>query len=85
MAKSNQSGMILPPDYGEWLASLKQRIQRARSRAVLAMNQEQIRLYHSIGQDILERQAQQGWGSKVITQLSSDLKEAFPEIKGFSS
>jgi predicted nuclease of restriction endonuclease-like (RecB) superfamily len=30
------------------------------------------------------RQAQQGWGARVIARLASDLREAFPEIKGFS-
>src|SRR5699024_8787075 len=37
-----------------------------------------------IGQDILERQSKQGWGSKVIERLSHDLRDAFPEMKGFS-
>lgn len=41
-------------------------------------------LYWQIGRDILERQAQQGWGSKVIERLARDLREAFPEVKGFS-
>ena len=53
----SENPLALPPDYGEWLQGLKQRIAGARSRAVLAMNEEQIRLYHSIGCDILERQS----------------------------
>jgi predicted nuclease of restriction endonuclease-like (RecB) superfamily len=85
MKKSEESALVLPPDYGEWLASLKQRIRSARHRAVMAMNEEQIRLYHSIGCDILERQNQQDWGSKVINRLSADLQESFPEMKGLSS
>ena len=51
----------------------------------MAANAEQIRLYHQIGCDILERQARDGWGTKVIARLSSDLKEAFPDAKGFSA
>lgn len=31
------------------------------------------------------RQSQQGWGSKVIEQLSVDLRATFPEMKGFSA
>jgi predicted nuclease of restriction endonuclease-like (RecB) superfamily len=76
---------ILPADYPAWLTSLKQRIQGARQRALLAANHEQIRLYHEIGRDILERQNQQGWGSKVIDRLSADLRAAFPGMKGLSS
>ena len=44
-----------------------------------------MRLYHHIGSEILERQTRQGWGAKVIDRLASDLREAFPEMKGFSS
>ena len=62
----------LPADYGAWLASLKSRIQGARQRALLSANAEQIRLYHDLGCDILERQGREGWGAKVIDQLSSD-------------
>lgn len=42
-------------------------------------------LYHHIGTEILDRQSRQGWGAKVIDRLASDLREAFPEMKGFSS
>ena len=41
-------------------------------------------LYRQIGQDILARQAAQGWGAKVIERLVHDLRAAFPEMKGFS-
>lgn len=41
-------------------------------------------LYWQIGRDILARQAEQGWGAKVIERLSQDLRAAFPEMKGFS-
>jgi predicted nuclease of restriction endonuclease-like (RecB) superfamily len=43
-----------------------------------------VRLYWSIGRDILARQAEQGWGAKVISHLSTDLQREFPEMKGFS-
>ena len=73
---------LLPADYGAWLTDLKRRIQGARQRALLAANGEQIRLYHDIGREILGRQGAQGWGAKVIDQLSADLRAAFPEMKG---
>jgi predicted nuclease of restriction endonuclease-like (RecB) superfamily len=41
-------------------------------------------LYWYIGKEILARQQQQGWGSKVLTRPSQDLKREFPEMKGFS-
>jgi len=37
-----------------------------------------------IGKSILEMQQNEGWGSKIIDKLSTDLKGAFPEETGFS-
>ena len=74
----------LPPDYTNWLASLKQRIQSAQQRATLAVNRELVLLYWQIGHDILARQQAQGWGAKVIDRLARDLSAAFPGMKGFS-
>ena len=79
------SESIIPADYAAWLAGLKDRISSARQRAALSVNQELVRLYHHIGTEILERQTRQGWGAKVIDRLAGDLREAFPEMKGFSS
>lgn len=73
-----------PEGYADWLADLKTRIHIAQQRATLAVNRELVLLYWQIGQDILARQAAQGWGAKVIERLSQDLRSAFPEMKGFS-
>lgn len=76
---------LIPDGYGSFLADLKQRICDARTRAGLAVNRELVLLYWRIGRDILARQQEQGWGTKIIDRLSSDLRIAFPEMKGFSS
>ena len=81
----NNPSLAIPADYGVWLTDLKNRIQGARQRALLAANHEQIRLYHDIGKDILNRQGRQGWGAKVIDRLSADLRAAFPDMKGLSA
>lgn len=73
-----------PEGYAGWLADLKDRIHTAQQRATLAVNRELVLLYWQIGRDILVRQAEQGWGAKVIERLSQDLRLAFPEMKGFS-
>ncbi len=74
----------LPVDYAAWFADLKARIRRERLRVVLASNTVMVLLYWDIGRSILEKQANQGWGSRVIDRLAADLREAFPEMKGFS-
>jgi predicted nuclease of restriction endonuclease-like (RecB) superfamily len=79
------ASLSMPPDgYGDWLIDLKSRIHNAQQRATLAVNRELVLLYWQIGQDILTRQTQQGWGAKVIDRLAQDLRAAFPDMKGFS-
>ena len=73
-----------PGGYSDWLAALKLRIHTAQQRAALAVNRELVLLYWQIGRDILERQATQGWGAKVIERLAHDLRVDFPDMKGFS-
>ena len=73
-----------PEGYVDWLADLKGRIHAAQQRATLAVNRELVLLYWQIGCDILARQAQAGWGAKVIERLAQDLRTAFPDMKGFS-
>ncbi|WP_232439075.1 PDDEXK nuclease domain-containing protein [Burkholderia ubonensis] len=59
-------------------------MEHARQRAAASANRELVTLYWQIGRDILERQQQRGWGAKVIDQLARDLKDAFPDMRGFS-
>ena len=71
--------------YANLLQSLKTEISKARIKAHLSVNKEMINLYWSIGNQILERQKDQGWGSKVIENISKDLRSEFPEMKGLSA
>jgi predicted nuclease of restriction endonuclease-like (RecB) superfamily len=72
-------------DYPHFLNDIKGRIRTARIKAALAVNQELVLLYWSIGRDILLRQQEHGWGAKVIERLSVDLRREFPEMKGYSA
>ena len=76
---------LSPDNYRQFLQSLKDRIRSAQVKAALAVNQELILLYWQIGRDILDRQQQEGWGTKVIDRLAKDLKRDFPEMTGFSA
>ena len=76
---------MLDKDYAKFLADIKTRIRSAQTRAALSVNSELVLLYWQIGNDILKRQDEQGWGAKVIASLSHDLSHEFPQMKGFSS
>ena len=72
------------PEYEELLTQLKDRIRQSQVRAALSVNRELVVLYWQIGREILQRQTDQGWGSKVVDRLAKDLRQEFPEMKGFS-
>lgn len=70
--------------YAELLTTLKERIRASQVRAVMSVNRELVLLYWQIGQEILTRQANENWGSKVIDRLAADLRREFPDMQGFS-
>ena len=84
MIKQQAALDLMPHEYRDWLKDLKYRIHTAQQRATLQVNKELVLLYWQIGQDILSRQHEQGWGAKVIERLAHDLRTAFPQMKGFS-
>lgn len=71
-------------EYARFLDDLKTRIRAAQVRAALSVNRELVLLYWQIGRAIAARQEEYGWGAQVIARLSSDLRRAFPDMKGFS-
>ncbi len=78
------SSFIFPNGYTEFLEEIKRRIREAQIRASLTVNKELILLYWSIGKSILEKQALEGWGSKIIERMAKDLGTDFPGVSGFS-
>jgi predicted nuclease of restriction endonuclease-like (RecB) superfamily len=74
----------LPEWYPDLLASVTDRVTAGRRRAVIAVNHELVATYWAVGREILDRQDQQGWGAKVIDRLSTDLRERFPDARGYS-
>jgi len=70
--------------YLQTLETLKSKIKSAQIKAVLSVNAQLVILYWEIGETILKRQQTEGWGSKVIANLSKDLTSTFPNMTGFS-
>jgi predicted nuclease of restriction endonuclease-like (RecB) superfamily len=74
----------MPEDYLGFIKDIKERILKTRLKTVVDANSAMILLYWEIGNAILQRQKNEGWGTKVIDRLSYDLKTAFPDMHGFS-
>ncbi len=78
------SESIITTEYAEFIETLKADIGRTQVKAALAVNRELVLLYWRIGNGILAKQRELGWGAKVVEQISRDLRLAFPAMKGFS-
>ncbi|WP_235856779.1 DUF1016 N-terminal domain-containing protein [Occultella glacieicola] len=74
----------LPDDYPRLLDDLKRTVAEARWRAQRVVNTELVGLYGRLGRTILERQGVEGWSTRVIARLSTDLREEFPQMRGLS-
>lgn len=72
-------------DYIAWLQEIKGRYQRIQSRIALQANYGTLEFNWLLGRDLVEKKAEQRWGTGIVEQLSLDMRAAFPDIKGFSS
>lgn len=70
--------------YLEFIEEIKEEIRSQRISIVLNANSSMICLYWNIGRAILKKQQEEGWGAKVIDRMAKDLKDAFPDMSGFS-
>jgi predicted nuclease of restriction endonuclease-like (RecB) superfamily len=73
-----------PNGYNEFITDLKQRVRTTQFRMVRAANTELLRLFWSVGNDIVARQRDQGWGAKVVDRISADMRREFPGQRGWS-
>lgn len=71
--------------YKHLISGIKSQIKTSRQKALLAVNEELLMLYWNIGNIILKYQDIEGWGAKVIDNIAREIKEEFPDQKGFSS
>jgi hypothetical protein len=72
---------MLEKSYIKFLDDLKIQIKQSRIKAHLAVNRELILLYYNIGLAILEKQKEEGWGTKIVERVAKDLKQEFSEIQ----
>lgn len=70
--------------YATLLKQVKARVALAQKKAIYAANEEMLTMYWDIGKLLSESQKQIGWGNNALEQLSNDLKNDYPKVKGFS-
>lgn len=72
-------------EYKIWINELKSQVRSVQIKAAIAVNSALIEFYWELGKMISEKQEFYNWGDKLIDQISLDLKEEFPEMKGLST
>ena len=70
-------------EYKAFFKEIKEKILTSQVKAVLAVNQELIKLYWEIGSRIHLKQKEDGWGAKTIENLAKDIKSSFTDVKVF--
>ena len=83
LGDSHMTQMILF-DYSQLLRQVKQRVSQAQQRAIYTANEELLRMYWDIGEMLSSAQKLEGWGKSTLVRLSSDMRNLYPDIKGFS-
>jgi predicted nuclease of restriction endonuclease-like (RecB) superfamily len=81
--KQHEIDLTATRSYAELLGEIRDEVRYARLRAARSVNTEMIAAYWRIGKLILDRQASEGWGTKVIDHLAADLKDE--GARGFSA
>lgn len=82
---TTSNSFVSNDNYKDWLNDIKQRLKSSQAKAAFKVNSLLLEFYWSLGRDLVAMKAEQQWGSGVVEQLSLDLKDAFPNQKGFSS
>jgi len=76
--------MIKNNEYKEWIVEVKQKIRSTQIKAAIAVNSALIEFYWDLGKMLSEKIKQSNWGDKILENVSIDLREEFPDMKGFS-
>ena len=75
---------IIDSDYIQWIKELSSRYRRSQIKAAVKVNQEMLQFYWELGRDIVERDAENHYGSKFYTSLSRDLRAEIQNASGLS-
>ncbi|RTZ02341.1 YhcG family protein [Flavobacterium sp. GSP6] len=73
---------LLNKDYKNWITEIKSKIRSVQLKAATTVNASLIQFYWELGSMITEKQT--AWGTSFLENMSNDLKDEFPEMKGFS-
>jgi len=71
-------------EYANWIKDLSLRFRQSQMKAAVKVNRELLKFYFVLGADIVNKQAESKWGEGFFRNLSQDLRDALPDVKGLS-
>lgn len=78
-------GELEKQEYAQWIAELAQRYRSSQIKAVIKVNDEMLRFYWSVGEDIEKRQYENRYGSHFYENVSKDLRKELGLAQGLST
>lgn len=72
-------------NYGNDFDNIIAIIEKAKVRAIRAVNREMIDMYWQIGHYLSEKTATDGWGKNTVQNFADYLKRIYPSASGFSA
>lgn len=72
-------------EFNTFVSDIKSKIKSSQYEALKSVNKELINLYWNIGEMIVSKQNDFGWGKSVVKNLSGELQKEFVGMKGFST
>ena len=62
--------VVLDQDYVQWMHDIKSKYRRAQSKAMIKVNSEQLLFNWQLGRDLVQKKAEEKWGSGIVEQIS---------------
>lgn len=84
LLEQTETSLHLDTEYKNFLTNIKDRLKKAQIKAALAANSELIKFYWQLGTELIEKQKAFKWGDHFLEQFSNDMRQAFPQMQGFS-
>ena len=71
-------------DYAKWIEEISHNFKQFQIKALASVNVEMLKFYWIVGKGIQELSQKNNYGSKLIDNISNDLKQILPNVKSFS-
>ena len=81
---TRRSSIAIDNDYLDWLSEVKDRLCHIQAKTAFQVNRAMLEFYWSMGRDLALRKELGKHGDGIVTNISLDLRAAFPTMKGLS-